>query len=86
MKHRMVRNVCGCILFAFASMCVVSENLNTPTWRSMADDTITWDSMGVLGSPFYICGCRTSKGDFVAVFVKLWMEINRQEIYFVIFG
>ena len=86
MKHRMTRNVCGRILFAFASMCVVSENLNTPTWRSMADDTITWDSMGVLGSPFYICGCRTSKGDFVAVFVKLWMEINRQEIYFVIFG
>ena len=64
--------------------CVWSAN--TPTWRSMADDTITWDGIGVLGSPFYICGYSTSKGDFVAVFLKLWMEINRQEIYFLILG
>ena len=73
----MVRNVCGRILFVFASMCVVGKNPNTPTWRTMADDTITWDSIGVLGSPFYICGCSTSKGDFVAVSVKV-MDGNQQ--------
>ena len=33
---------CRHILFVFVSTCMVSKNLNTPNWSSMADDAITW--------------------------------------------
>ena len=43
------------ILFALVSMWVVSKNLNTPHWSSMADDAnISWGGIAVLGSPLYI--------------------------------
>ena len=51
MPHCMQRS-----LTHFVSTCVVGKNPNTPNWSSMADDTITWGSIGVLGSLFYICG------------------------------
>ena len=43
-------------LFAIVSMCVVGKNSNTSKWSSMADSAITRGGIGVLGSPFYICG------------------------------
>ena len=52
-KH--LRNAARCakiISFKFVSSCMVGKNQNTPTWSSMhmADDAITWGSIGVLGS------------------------------------
>ena len=44
-----------CISFAIVFMCLVGKDPNTPNWLSMADNAITWGSMGGLGSPFYIC-------------------------------
>ena len=44
------------VLFAFVSSCVIVINPNAPNWSSMADNAITRGSIGVLGSPFYICG------------------------------
>ena len=43
------------ILSAFVSV-YGNKNLYTPNLSSMADEAITQISMGVLGSPFYICG------------------------------
>ena len=51
--HRMqgMHEDSGHILFAFISAWVVSKDLNTPNWTSMADDAITWGGSGVLVSP-----------------------------------
>ena len=46
-------------LFVFVSTFVVGKNPITPNWSSMADNAITRGSIGVLGSPFYICGSST---------------------------
>ena len=63
----------GRILFVFSSTCVVGKNLNTPIGAPWADNTITWGGIGVLGSPFYICGLYTlqRRGDpFVMLHIK----------------
>ena len=42
-------------------------------WRSMADDAITWHGIGVLGSPFYICGLNIhAYGNVCAC--KIWCD------------
>ena len=47
----------GCILFVlFPHTCVGGKNLNTPYWSSIAGNAITRGGIGVLWSPFYICG------------------------------
>ena len=61
MKHHMVREDLGRILFALVSTCVVGKNPNTPNWSSMADDAITQSGIGVLGSFFFhICAISTT--------------------------
>ena len=51
-----VHEDCWSVLFAFVPKCVVGKNPITPNWSSLADDAITQNGIGVLGSPFYICG------------------------------
>ena len=41
--------------------CVVGKNPQTPKLSPMADDTITWGSIGGLGSLVYICGLSVRK-------------------------
>ena len=38
------------------SISVVGNDIHAIFWSSMADDAITWGGIGVVGSPFYICG------------------------------
>ena len=61
MPHGARRSWKHFVCIVFVSACVVGKNSNTPTWSSMADNAITWGSIGVLGSPFYtcICGCQS---------------------------
>ena len=56
-----MRKDCGCFCFAYVFVCVVGKNPKTPNLRPMADDAITRDGVGCLGSHMYIYVATTKK-------------------------